>query len=556
MSINNSVNVLPVSNSDATGTILDHHTDRTRQQSFQTTIPASGTSGSVAGFGNIYDDQCGQNHRSESFSFGQLDNISSFADLAEFATGRKGSLPCIRSAEPRFMVPPRRATDPIGLYPDDTTSVVTQSPKQRFTYLPKQNFHDRVLAKKNNRAPKMLRPRFEFRYLQDFQPAGQVNTFNTFYHPAAQDSLPELQNQAGQPPESRALGPTTTDPAQAVSSRQIPQQMFSNVSYQTPSSRSSYQPPKRRSELSPSPLNHTAALADRGDDVSFVLPTDTLIDTGSSGSIFSTVSHDANTVSSITPRSSVDFNPGLEPRDAGYFCEKTDENLFQPKYLAANTVTASSRAVGSNPGMSMSHRTTFNGGLGAGSLYGRSSSLGFGDNEMTGLQKMTLYNEDRVQEQQGRKCIELSLAESGIEYGDPVILKLLKPRKRKKYGDYKCLHCGQVFPSVVVFAKHLDENRLIRFKPPADSKESEYLFGTSTPGPETRTLIASRKVASVDGMKMNICGIKGCGRMFKRKDSLRRHERLVHENKNSRFNQRLKMQCIVLGDHEPVGSSD
>lgn len=252
----------------------------------------------------------------------------------------------------------------------------------------------------------------------------------------------------------------------------------------------------------------------------------------------------------------MDFNPGLEPRDASYFCEKTDENLFQPKYLAANTVTASSRAVGSNPGMSMSHRTTFNGGLGAGSLYGRSSSLGFGDNEMTGLQKMTLYNEDRVQEQQGRKCIESSLAESGIEYGDPVILKLLKPRKRKKYGDYKCLHCGQVFPSVVVFAKHLDENRLIRFKPPADSKESEYLFGTSTPGPETRTLIASRKVASVDGMKMNICGIKGCGRMFKRKDSLRRHERLVHENKNSRFNQRLKMQCIVLGDHEPVGSSD
>lgn len=571
MSLNNSVNVLPVSNSDPTGTILDHHTNEACQQSFQNGIgsssaAASGNSGNVAGFGNIYDDQTAQNRRSESFSFGQLDNISSFADLAEFATGRKGSLPCIRSVEPRFRVPSRRATDPIGLYPDDPILSLSESPKQRFAYIPNQSFHDRLLAKKNRRARKLVRPRFEFRYPQDFQPysiAGPV------YQPQVSDALPEYQPSsvsaalAAKPSESRGLASVANEQAAAISSRQFQQQLFSNISYQSSSSRSRGVQPRRRSELSPSPLNQHATLAERAnDDGNFILPTDTLINTGSSGSIFSTVSHDANSLSSITPRSPVEFSSGIpEARDNVYPPDRVGENPFQAKYfgprdsVAANLSAPASQAVNAIPGVSISPKNTFNDGPG-GALYGRSSSLDFRDTELRDFSRISLCSDDRPDELQSRKAPELSLAESGIEYGDPVMLKLLKPRKRKKYGDYKCLHCGRIFPNVVVFAKHLDENRLIRFKPPADLRESQYLYGTNAPGSESSMLIASRKVTSVDGMKMNVCGIKGCGRMFKRKDSLRRHERLVHENRNSRFNQHLRMQCIVLGDHNLTEASD
>lgn len=144
-----------------------------------------------------------------------------------------------------------------------------------------------------------------------------------------------------------------------------------------------------------------------------------------------------------------------------------------------------------------------------------------------------------------------SLAESGINYTDPVVERIVRVRKRKQYNDYACIHCDLIFPDLSHFVQHLDSNRLIRYIPPSNLGRNDFIYGAIQA--DEKAIMATEQVFNIDGNQVSVCGIIGCGRVFKRKDSLHRHERLVHENRNSRFNQKIRMKRIRLLDEDPTG---
>ncbi|KAH3669403.1 hypothetical protein OGAPHI_001524 [Ogataea philodendri] len=158
---------------------------------------------------------------------------------------------------------------------------------------------------------------------------------------------------------------------------------------------------------------------------------------------------------------------------------------------------------------------------------------------------------------------------------DPSLWELLKS-VQKKGGSYRCSHCTEKFSTVEQFILHLDKFKLVRSNkcPVKDCpyriiglpRKPELMRHCLSQHSETlENLLKVQRGVELDGVsmssslagdsnddpgrkKLNVCTREGCGKKFRRKDSLQRHERLVHENQNSRFNQRLRMQKTILGD--------
>ncbi|KAG7932400.1 hypothetical protein KL934_003843 [Ogataea polymorpha] len=208
------------------------------------------------------------------------------------------------------------------------------------------------------------------------------------------------------------------------------------------------------------------------------------------------------------------------------------------------------------------------------SLLKRSKSLSFEDTQTT--------FKARDQRRSLPKNVLLDSEESALSQveqlqKDSSLWELLNSVP-KKGSSYKCSHCTEQFNTVESFILHLEKYKLVRSNkcPVKDcpyriiglprkpelrrhclSQHSETLENLlrlkfqEGIEPDVRTLSKPKNNESeVDPKKKkpNVCPREGCGKKFRRKDSLQRHERLVHENQNSRFNQRLRMQKTILGD--------
>ncbi|ODV84747.1 hypothetical protein CANARDRAFT_28889 [[Candida] arabinofermentans NRRL YB-2248] len=174
---------------------------------------------------------------------------------------------------------------------------------------------------------------------------------------------------------------------------------------------------------------------------------------------------------------------------------------------------------------------------------------------------------------------------------DYALWDILKSRKHKG-GSYQCSHCTDIFTTAEDFIFHLDKFKLVRshncpvkncpYRIIGLPRRPELVRHCLSQHSETlENLIRKEQGLPIEAPNLqnghpydqrdesivvygghsmesdnksskrehlNKCFRDGCGKKFKRKDSLQRHERLVHENKNSRFNQRLRMQRTILGN--------
>jgi uncharacterized C2H2 Zn-finger protein len=117
----------------------------------------------------------------------------------------------------------------------------------------------------------------------------------------------------------------------------------------------------------------------------------------------------------------------------------------------------------------------------------------------------------------------------------------------RKKGIYKCAHCSQVFPDLIQLALHLDEFKVVRPHkcPFADCPWS--ILGLPRKAEVRRHCTAQHEFQlnqtgeeNSQGGEYFVCDHDKCSRVFKRKDSYRRHERLVHLTSTSRFNRRME----------------
>lgn len=129
-----------------------------------------------------------------------------------------------------------------------------------------------------------------------------------------------------------------------------------------------------------------------------------------------------------------------------------------------------------------------------------------------------------------------------------------------KKGNFKCSHCTLNFTNLMEFAQHLDENDVRRphLCPVEDCpwsvvglprkvdlrrhcmlqhflrgklNEDDPLMSTETKSQMVRLLYS--------------CDEPRCGKHFYRRDSLQRHQRLVHFNENSSFNRKWNMKGMT-----------
>lgn len=126
-----------------------------------------------------------------------------------------------------------------------------------------------------------------------------------------------------------------------------------------------------------------------------------------------------------------------------------------------------------------------------------------------------------------------------------------KISQKKKKGIYKCTHCSEMFKELIDLAKHIDENKIARqHKCPFEDCPwsiiglprraevrrhcaAQHAYVITYPDDKTEChegYISSEKFK---------CQYDFCDRLFKRKDSQQRHEKLVHLNPTSRFNTRI-----------------
>lgn len=128
---------------------------------------------------------------------------------------------------------------------------------------------------------------------------------------------------------------------------------------------------------------------------------------------------------------------------------------------------------------------------------------------------------------------------------NPVILDKIQSIKKK--GIYKCAHCTEFFPDLLKLAQHLDEFKVSRpFKCPFNDCPWS-LLGLPRKAEVRRHCLAQHEfqIYKSDGksspkVKLFQCTHSDCLRTFKRKDSFRRHERMVHLTLTSRFNKRIE----------------
>lgn len=95
---------------------------------------------------------------------------------------------------------------------------------------------------------------------------------------------------------------------------------------------------------------------------------------------------------------------------------------------------------------------------------------------------------------------------------------------RNKKGVYTCSHCSKRFPSILSFAKHLDQNNVKRPYRCNDQDCPWYYVGFIK-APEWKRHVSCQH----DLRNQYLCPSLNCSKTFARKDSLRRHMHLVHE---------------------------
>ncbi|GMG03077.1 hypothetical protein B5S33_g1726 [[Candida] boidinii] len=134
---------------------------------------------------------------------------------------------------------------------------------------------------------------------------------------------------------------------------------------------------------------------------------------------------------------------------------------------------------------------------------------------------------------------------------------------------FKCSHCKSTFSTLPSLVHHLDKLKIVHSckcpvkgcpyrlvgLPRRIELERHCLSQHSLKLETAEQVSKSGKGVSKTDRGSNwkySCTHDGCGRKFKRKDSLRRHSHLVHENPNSRFNQKLRIQESLLGSHNAV----
>ena len=142
---------------------------------------------------------------------------------------------------------------------------------------------------------------------------------------------------------------------------------------------------------------------------------------------------------------------------------------------------------------------------------------------------------------------------------DKPLLKAIS--KKQKRGAYKCAHCPKMFNTVFEFAKHIDEFKVERkYKCPfplcpwkilglpklQELKRHCLNQHIDELTPEQQFLIHGK-----NGTVSNVyeCESPYCDKKFHRKDSYRRHVKMVHKNPKSRFNIRLGKAIRSCPDH-------
>lgn len=104
-----------------------------------------------------------------------------------------------------------------------------------------------------------------------------------------------------------------------------------------------------------------------------------------------------------------------------------------------------------------------------------------------------------------------------------------------KKGKYYCTHCPNQFRTTLDLGSHMDEVLIVRPFHCTFVSCPWYVTGFPTASEWCRH---TRSQHGRGGSNMLRC--EGCGKKFARKDSLKRHAQLVHDNSNSRFNRKMR----------------
>ncbi|CAI2002574.1 hypothetical protein SEUBUCD646_0G03060 [Saccharomyces eubayanus] len=135
-------------------------------------------------------------------------------------------------------------------------------------------------------------------------------------------------------------------------------------------------------------------------------------------------------------------------------------------------------------------------------------------------------------------------------YNDPRVSGTLS-QKQTKRGSYRCSHCSDNFPTILMFAAHLDKFNLRRpYTCPIKQCPWKILGFLQATGLRRHCASQHRGELDVEMEKsLNLrvekypglsCPFSICQKTFKRKDAYKRHVAMVHNNADSRFNKRLK----------------
>lgn len=136
--------------------------------------------------------------------------------------------------------------------------------------------------------------------------------------------------------------------------------------------------------------------------------------------------------------------------------------------------------------------------------------------------------------------------------------------KKPKRGFYKCLHCNETYSTVLDYAKHLDDAKIVRpFKCPFHTCPWKYLGLTKRSELRRHCAIQHKDELTTEMMELlNLnndnfpvlhCENKFCDKKFYRRDSHQRHVQMVHMNPKSRFNKRVekfRKQCSSTNEEE------
>ncbi|CAN6604699.1 hypothetical protein TRVA0_002S04544 [Trichomonascus vanleenenianus] len=105
-----------------------------------------------------------------------------------------------------------------------------------------------------------------------------------------------------------------------------------------------------------------------------------------------------------------------------------------------------------------------------------------------------------------------------------------------KKGVFRCSHCGDKFPRLIQFAAHIDEAHVPRPFPCSDRSCPWSIIGFSKRSENSRHMKHQHAPHRLYG-----CEYATCLKSFSRKDSLKRHLMLVHDNSMSRRNKKLRI---------------